>query len=75
MAAVETVVNDIEAKLRDMSQDEVESREIGELVMRYLRELDDVAYVRFASVYRKFKDREEFLSELAELKSPRKTTA
>lgn len=74
MATLDSVVNDIEAKLRDTSQDEVESREIGELVMLYLRELDDVAYVRFASVYRNFKDKEEFLSELAELKSSRKTT-
>jgi len=65
---LEDIVNDIQGTLRDKSQAEVESREIGALVIQYLRELDDVAYVRFASVYRNFQDKEEFLSELEELK-------
>lgn len=58
----------VEGNLRDKSQGEVQSREIGELVMRCLRELDEVAYVRFASVYRNFQDKEEFMTELKELK-------
>ena len=60
--------------LRDQSQDEIESRAIGELVINYLRDLDEVAYVRFASVYRNFQVKEEFLSELEELKNPRRNT-
>jgi len=47
---------------------EVPSRKIGELVIEFIRELDEVAYVRFASVYRNFKDKEEFLRELNDLK-------
>ncbi|MFQ5648336.1 MAG: transcriptional regulator NrdR [bacterium] len=66
-ALLEEVVNQIEGLLRDKQQDEVKSREIGELVIQFLRELDDVAYVRFASVYRNFQDKNEFLNELEEL--------
>ena len=47
--------------------DEVNSAEIGRLVMLHLKELDQVAYVRFASVYRKFQDKKEFITELQEL--------
>ncbi|MBN1781734.1 transcriptional repressor NrdR [bacterium] len=47
---------------------EIPSMRIGELVIQFLRELDEVAYVRFASVYRNFKDKEEFLKELNEMK-------
>ena len=66
--SLDNLVIEIEGRLRDKSQDEVASREIGELVISYLRDLDDVAYVRFASVYRNFQDTEEFMSELEELK-------
>ncbi len=66
-AALETIVNDIEGVLRDSSRSEVESRTVGELVIKSLRELDEVAYVRFASVYRNFQDKQEFMSELEEL--------
>jgi len=66
--SLDNLIIEIEGRLRDKSQDEVASREIGELVISYLRELDDVAYVRFASVYRNFQDTEEFMSELEELK-------
>jgi transcriptional repressor NrdR len=45
-------------------ESEVESREVGEIVMRQLRQLDEVAYVRFASVYRRFKDVRDFVEEL-----------
>jgi transcriptional repressor NrdR len=65
--ALERIVNRIEQEIQDRGDKEVLSREIGERVMDALHVLDDVAYVRFASVYREFKDIEEFLSELQEL--------
>ncbi len=68
---LDEIVTEIETILRDKGQDEVESREIGELVINYLRDLDEVAYVRFASVYRNFQDKEEFMSELEGLKKPK----
>ena len=52
--------NDLEANF----ESEVESRHVGELVMQHLRDLDEVAYVRFASVYRQFKDVQDFVEEL-----------
>jgi transcriptional repressor NrdR len=64
---VEQLVNDIERELADCGENEVESSRIGEQVMAGLRQLDQVAYVRFASVYRSFKDIHEFMSELSEL--------
>ncbi len=67
-SALDDIVNQVEVTVRDKSQTEVASREIGELVIQYLRQLDEVAYVRFASVYRNFQDKEEFLSELQDLK-------
>ena len=59
-ALILTVENDIEANF----ESEVDSSHVGKLVMHHLRELDDVAYVRFASVYRQFKDVHDFVSEL-----------
>jgi transcriptional repressor NrdR len=59
-AVIAAVENDIETNF----DAEVESRHVGELVMQHLRELDEVAYVRFASVYRQFKDVHDFVSEL-----------
>jgi transcriptional repressor NrdR len=64
---VENVVTEIETSFSEASDREVRSTEIGERVMRYLRDLDDVAYVRFASVYRSFKDINEFMSELKDI--------
>ena len=64
---LETVVKDIEGKLHEMFDKEVASKYIGHLVMEALRELDQVAYVRFASVYREFKDVNQFLDELKPL--------
>jgi transcriptional repressor NrdR len=61
---LEAITQDIERELSEIADREVTSREIGELVMRKLRELDQVAYVRFASVYREFKDINQFLEEL-----------
>ena len=68
MSALDDIVNKVEMNFRDMSREEISTREIGELVIDFLRKLDEIAYVRFASVYRNFQDKEEFLSELEELK-------
>ncbi len=57
-------VDEIEAEIFDREEKEISSREIGELVMERVHELDPVAYVRFASVYREFKDVETFMDEL-----------
>ena len=59
-AMIAAVESDIEANF----ESEVESRHVGELVMQRLRDLDEVAYVRFASVYRQFKDVQDFVEEL-----------
>lgn len=64
---LEKVVDDIETDLRNQFKYEVSSREIGEMALKRLRKMDKVAYVRFASVYRDFKDIEEFTKELAKL--------
>jgi len=61
---LESVVTRVEAQIRESGSDEVESQEIGKFAMKELRFLDEVAYVRFASVYRKFSDKEEFIKEL-----------
>ncbi len=61
------LVEDVESELFKMSKSEVSSKLIGELVMDRLRELDEIAYVRFASVYRKFRDKTEFVDELKNL--------
>ena len=58
-ARLEMIVHEIENELRSHGPSEVPSRQIGEMVMTRLRELDDVAYIRFASVYRSFKDVQE----------------
>lgn len=64
---IEGIVSKIESEIRDSGHDEVNSKLVGQLVMGHLKSLDEVAYVRFASVYRKFSDKEEFISELKEL--------
>ena len=64
----EDVVNEIEAELHNSLTHEVTTKEIGELVMEKLRDKDEVAYVRFASVYREFKDIETFLAALKQLR-------
>jgi len=61
------IVNSIELKLQNELRREVRSTEIGQLVMDELKNLDEVAYVRFASVYREFKDINSFMSELTSL--------
>ncbi|MFO7819228.1 MAG: transcriptional regulator NrdR [Halanaerobacter sp.] len=64
---LESVVNTIEQKVKNQMENEVDSTIIGELVMDHLRQIDEVAYVRFASVYRQFKDIETFRQELDKL--------
>ncbi len=64
---IETAVDDIEAMLQNSLDREVTSTHIGELVMEKLKGLDEVAYVRFASVYRQFKDISTFMDELNKL--------
>lgn len=64
---IETIMNHITHKLRTTGEREVPSRQIGEWVMRELRDLDQVAFVRFASVYRKFQDVSEFRDEIERL--------
>lgn len=61
---LEKITDDIERMLIESGRKEVESKVIGEEVMRALRNLDQVAYVRFASVYRQFKDVKEFMQEV-----------
>lgn len=67
LAEIERLVNDVERELRNSLEREVPSVEIGERVMDRLRHVDGVAYVRFASVYREFKDVNEFREQLEQL--------
>ena len=68
-AALERIVDETEAFVVDSSERERSTSEIGELIMMRLKEIDTVAYIRFASVYRDFKDVREFKAELEELLS------
>jgi transcriptional repressor NrdR len=61
---IERIINNIEKAILDISDKEVLTKDVGNLVMMYLRHLDPVAYIRFAAVYRKFQDVEEFVNEL-----------
>lgn len=61
---VDAMIDDVEREQFNTSEHEVTTKAIGEAVMSKLRQLDEVAYVRFASVYRQFKDLNEFMSEL-----------
>lgn len=69
METINKCVDEIESRLRDGNHEEISSRLIGQLVMEKLRMIDEVAYVRFASVYRKFQAKEEFLEELKGLEA------
>lgn len=64
---IERVVNDIEASMRTGPSTEIDSKSIGEMVIRKLRGLDKVAYIRFASVYKEFDDLDSFKEELEHL--------
>ena len=66
-ASIDAAVDKIERELQERGQKEIKGSEIGERVMQELHELDEVAYVRFASVYRSFKDISEFMAEVKTL--------
>ena len=74
ITVLESIVNDIDRELRNNLEREVSSKEIGELVMAHLRGVDQVAYVRFASVYRKFEDVSTFIDEIKALQKELQTT-
>lgn len=69
MNIIEDFIDDIERDLRETGEKEIPSTDLGEKIMIKLHEMDDVAYVRFASVYREFKDVNDFVSELKGLLS------
>jgi transcriptional repressor NrdR len=65
---IEKIANEIESKIHNSLKSEVSSTDIGEMVMEKLKDLDEVAYVRFASVYRQFKDVNTFMEDIKNLK-------
>ena len=67
LEALEAMIDSTERELMDSGEKEVSSRAVGEVIMRRLREADSIAYVRFASVYRQFRDIDEFRAELETL--------
>ncbi|MFN6162412.1 MAG: transcriptional regulator NrdR [Planctomycetota bacterium] len=68
--AIQRLAIEIEAHILDNYEREVHSAEVGNLCMQYLRELDEVAFLRFASVYRSFSDAQDFVKELTPILSP-----
>lgn len=64
---IEALADAIEREAQESERREISSAELGERVMRHLRDLDEVAYVRFASVYRSFRDIDQFMAELGKL--------
>ncbi|KRK70832.1 transcriptional regulator NrdR [Lacticaseibacillus nasuensis JCM 17158] len=67
MEQMQGIVDSVENKLRAIGENEVSSQAIGEYVMSLLADVDDVAYIRFASVYRQFKDMSVFMKELQDM--------
>lgn len=67
LGKLEQIADDIEQELQSNLEREIKTVSIGEMVMKHLKELDEVAYVRFASVYRSFKDINTFMEELSKL--------
>jgi len=74
VAQLEAIVDDVEKTVQDSTDRELVTSEIGKIIMRRLKALDKVAYVRFASVYLEFEDVSEFMSELKNLVRSRETT-
>ena len=72
VAAMEKIVSDVESVLYNSMEKEIESYDIGELIMNHLKDVDEVAYVRFASVYRQFTDVNTFVKEIEKLLGPQK---
>ncbi len=75
MEAIEGVVDEIELQLHSLAKSEIDSQKIGQMVMERLRTLDDVAYVRFASVYRRFADLDSLAIEIQRLKEKKQREA
>lgn len=75
MQSIETVVDEIEMELHAIGKSEVDSQKIGQMLMERLRKLDDVAYVRFASVYRRFADLDSLSVEIQRLKERKQREA
>ena len=71
VAAVESVADRVEATLQERPEKEIATADVGSFVMEELKKLDKVAYVRFASVYRHFRDINEFADELKQLLNPK----
>ena len=71
LGRIEKVINEIQSQLSEASRAEISSRDVGELVMDRLKAIDRVAYIRFASVYREFRDIESFKSEIDALLEPK----
>lgn len=69
ISTIDQLVDSIESEINKMYIDEIESTRVGEMVMERLKEVDEVAYVRFASVYRQFKDLNTFVNELESILS------
>lgn len=69
---IEVLVDQIENQIYLSERKEITSAEIGELAMEYLKQVDEVSYIRFASVYKKFKDIDEFITELEHIKQYKK---
>jgi transcriptional repressor NrdR len=72
VSTIEAVTDRIEKRIQEMGETEILSRTVGEEVMKELHQLDQVAYVRFASVYREFKDIDQFMDELKMLARERR---
>lgn len=75
MEAIDKMVDEIEMELHASGKSEVDSQKIGQMVMERLRILDDVAYVRFASVYRRFADLDSLAIEIQRLKEKKQREA
>ena len=75
MEAIEALIDEIEMELHALGKSEVDSQKIGQMVMARLRKLDDVAYVRFASVYRRFADLDSLALEIQRLKERKQREA
>ena len=67
MDQMETIVDHVESRVRALGENEISTTQIGEYVMEDLVDLDEIAYIRFSSVYRQFKDMSVFLKELQDI--------
>ncbi len=72
VTSIEEFVDSLEVYFQELGKKEIESKEVGERVIQNLKEWDEVAYVRFASVYRQFKDINEFMAELEDILKSRR---